>query len=129
MNERRNRQVSAVVGVFLFLVGGSGVVLLGARVIQTPVLLGQMGLLGLAGLFDIVAATDTRLTDRWAWYRWNGAGSILLGLSFPLGLVGSGWAFFLLTSAGGLSLVVMGIDMLAFHGRYTREERLDRDSG
>ncbi|WP_254525270.1 hypothetical protein [Natrinema caseinilyticum] len=127
MNERRHRQLSAVVGVFLLLVGGSGIFLLGADPLQTPALLGQTGLLGLAGLFDIVAATDTRLTDRWAWYRWNGAGNVLLGLSFPVGLAGSGWAFFLLTSVGGLSLVVMGIDMLAFHGRYTRGERLDRN--
>lgn len=127
MNEHRNRQLSAVIGVFLLAVTGGGVALLGTDVLDVPVVLAQLTLLGLAGVFDVVAATDTGLTDRWAWYRWSGIGSILLGLSLPLGIAGTGGLFFLLlTAAGGLSLAAMGVDMLAFHGKYTHGERLDR---
>ncbi|MFA9417482.1 hypothetical protein [Natrinema sp. HArc-T2] len=92
-------------------------------------LLGQVTLLGLAGCCDIIAATDTRLTDRWAWYQWSGLGNVLLGLALPLGFVGSdnGLVFAVVAGIGGLSLVAMGIDMLVYHGTYTRGERLDRN--
>ncbi len=127
MNERRNRQLSAVVGVFLLLVTG-GVALLGTDALDAPAFLAQLTLLGLAGVFDIVAAIETPLTDRWAWYQWSGAGNVLLGLSLPLGFAGTDGLFLLLlTGVGGLSLAAMGIDMLAFHGKYTRGERLDRE--
>ncbi|WP_408957028.1 hypothetical protein [Natrinema sp. 74] len=127
MNERRNRRLGAVVGVVLLLVAGGGLVLLGTDALDAPLLLAQLALMGLAGVFDIVAATETQLTDRWAWYRWSGAGNVLLGLSLPLGFAESGGLFFLLLAGvGGLSLAAMGVDMLAFHGQYTRGERLDR---
>ncbi len=128
MNERRNRQLSAIVGAFLVLIAG-GVVLLVENLFKTPLLLSQVTLLGLAGIFDIVAATDTQLTARWAWYQWSGLGNIFLGLSLPLGFVGSkNSLFFILVAAiGGLSLAAMGIDMLVYHGKYTRGERLDRN--
>ncbi len=128
MNERRNRQLSAIVGAFLVLIAG-GVVLLVENLFKTALLLSQVTLLGLAGIFDIVAATDTQLTARWAWYQWSGLGNIFLGLSLPLGFVGSkNSLFFILVAAiGGLSLATMGIDMLVYHGKYTRGERLDRN--
>ncbi|KDE60079.1 hypothetical protein EL22_11785 [Halostagnicola sp. A56] len=129
MNERHNRRLSGVIGAFLLLVSGGGIVLLGTDGLETPVFLVQVALLGLAGVFDIVAATDMGLTDRWAWYRWSGAGNVLLGLSLSFGFVGSDSLFFLLLAAvGGISLAAMGIDMLAFHGKYTRGERLDRSA-
>ncbi|AHG01125.1 hypothetical protein HALLA_17415 [Halostagnicola larsenii XH-48] len=129
MNERRNRRLSGVVGAFLLLVSGGGIALLGTGGLEVSTFLVQVTLIGLAGVFDIVAATDTGLTDRWAWYRWSGAGNVLLGLSLPLGLAGSGSLFFfLLTAVGGVSLAAMGIDMLAFHGKYTRGERLDHNA-
>nr|WP_246971952.1 hypothetical protein [Natribaculum luteum] len=120
--------MSAIVGAFLVLIAG-GVVLLVENLFKTPLLLSQVTLLGLAGIFDIVAATDTQLTARWAWYQWSGLGNIFLGLSLPLGFVGSKHSlFFLLVAAiGGLSLAAMGIDMLVYHGKYTRGERLDRN--
>ncbi|WP_254762066.1 hypothetical protein [Natrinema marinum] len=130
MNERRNRRLSAVGGVFLLLVAGGALVLLGSNAFDAPLLLGQLALMGLAGVFDVVAATETGLTDRWAWYRWSGAGNVLLGLSLPLGFAESGGLLFLLLiGVGGLSLAAMGVDMLAFHGKYTRGERLDRTGG
>ncbi|ELY80992.1 hypothetical protein [Natrinema gari] len=128
MNERLNRRISAVVGVFLVLAAGA-IVVLGGGLVETAVLLVQVTLMGVAGVCDIVAATDTRLTARWAWYRWNGLGNILLGLSLPLGFVGSGTGllFVVVVSIGGLSLGLMGIDMLVYHGTYTRDERLGRN--
>jgi len=128
MNERRNRQLSAIVGAFLVFIAG-GVVLLVENLLKTPLLLSQVTLLGLAGIFDIVAATDMQLTARWAWYQWSGLGNISLGLSLPLGFVGSknSLFFILVAGIGGLSLAAMGIDMLVYHGKCTRGERLDRN--
>lgn len=128
MNERRNRQISAVVGTFLVLIAvGTGVLV--SNLLETPMLLGQVIVFGLAGIFDIVAATDTRLTDRWGWYQWSGLGNVLLGLALPLAFAGSDGKLLLVvvTAVGGLSLVLPGVDMLVYHGQYTREERLDRN--
>ena len=127
MNASRNRRLSAIVGAFLLLVAG-GTAFLWEGVFEAPVLLGQVTMLGLAGCCDIVAATDTRLTDRWPWYRWSGLGNVLLGVALPLGAVGSDdtLVFAVVAGVGGLSLVAMGIDMLVFHGAYTRGQRLDR---
>lgn len=128
MNERRNRRISAVVGVFLVLIAGS-IALLAGNLLETPVVLLQVTLLGLAGVVDVVAATGTRLTDRWAWYQWSGLGNVLLGVSLPLGFAGSGnWFLFVVVAGiGALSLGVMGVDMLVFHGKYTRGDRFDRN--
>ncbi len=128
MNERLNRRISAVVGVFLVLVAGA-IVVLGGGLVETPVLLVQVTLMGVAGVCDIIAAADTRLTARWAWYRWSGLGNIFLGLSLPLGFAesGTGRLFVVGVAIGGLSLGLMGVDMLVYHGKYTRNERLDRD--
>ncbi len=127
MNVRRNRQLSGGIGVFLILLAGV-TALVGPDLLSEPLLLAQATLLGLAGVFDIVAATDNWLTERWGWYQWSGLGNILLGLALPLAFVGSGDRLFLLgvTAIGGLSLAAMGLDMAAFHGKYTRGERLDQ---
>ncbi|QLG49405.1 hypothetical protein [Natrinema halophilum] len=114
----------------MLFVGSVTLVLLGIDVMEERVLLGQSVLIGLGGAFHIVAATETRLTDRLAWYRWTGAGDVLIGCSLPIGLSGSDSPIYvLLVGVGGLSLAGMGFDMLAFHGRYTRGERLDCDGG
>jgi len=127
MNERRDRRLSAVLGVFLLVVAGSALALFSVGRLETPVVFAQAALLGAAGVCDVVAATDSQLTDRWAWYRWNGLGNVLLGLSLPLGSVGSsdGTLFLAVTGVGGLSLAAIGFDMLVFHGRYSRGARLD----
>ena len=128
MNERRGRQVSAVSGVFLLLVAGTFAALAGRDFLDTPVWSGRILLLGLAGAFDIVAAIDTRLIDRFAWYQWHGLGAISLGLALPSGSAGSGAGLLLLavTGVSGLFFVATGTDMLLWHGTYTRGERLDR---
>jgi len=129
MKEEFSRRLSGIVGAFLLLVV-SGAVLLGMPLSEEPVSVVQLSLLGLAGLADIVAATETRLTDRIAWYRWSGLGNMLLGLTLPLGFVGTddSVAFLVMTGLGGMTLAAMGIDMAVFHGRYTRGQRLNRDS-
>ena len=130
MNEKRNRRLTGGVGVFLLCIGGGILALLGTHALDSPVLLAQALLLGLAGVVDIVAATDTALTDRIAWYRWSGLGNVFLGISLPLGFVGTetpgGFVLLAVVALGGLSLAALGVDMLAFHGKYTRGERLDR---
>lgn len=126
VNVRQNRRLSGGIGVFLLVVAGGALALLGNDALADPVLFLQLTLLGLAGVCDIVAARDSVLTDRLAWYRWSGLGNVLLGLSLPLGLLDTGPDVFLVVVAlGGLSLAAMGVDMLAFHGKYTRGERLD----
>ncbi|ELY84152.1 hypothetical protein [Natrinema altunense] len=54
---------------------------------------------------------------------------MLFGLSLPLAFVESGtWLLFVVVVAiSGRSLRLMGVDMLVYHGAYTRDERLDRD--
>ena len=129
MNERRNRQLSGLIGVFLLVAAVGAFALLGTGMFTEPLFFLQATLLGLAGICDVVAATDSTLTDRLAWYRWSGLGNILLGVSLPLGFAGSmdpsGLALLAVVTLGGLSLAAMGVDMLAFHGKYTRGERLD----
>ncbi len=55
--------------------------------------------------------------------------NVLFGLSLPLAFVESGtWLLFVVVVAiSGRSLRLMGVDMLVYHGAYTRDERLDRD--
>jgi|AntRauTorcE11898_2_1112593.scaffolds.fasta_scaffold07517_2 hypothetical protein len=129
MNVRRNRRLSGVIGAFLILLAVGVVTLVGTDLVSEPLLLAQAALLGVAGVCDIVAATDTALTERWGWYQWSGLGNILLGFALPLAFVGSGEQLFILgvTAIGGLSLAAMGLDMVAFHGKYTRGERLDQE--
>ena len=129
MNISRNRRLSGFIGVFLILLAGGVIALLGTDLLAEPLLLAQATLLGLAGVCDIVAATDNALTERWGWYQWSGLGNILLGLSLPLAFVDSGDQLFILavTAIGGLSLAAMGLDMAMFHGKYTRGERLDQE--
>lgn len=130
MNEQRNRHLTGGVGVFLLLIAGGMAALVGTSIVDSPVLLAQVGLLGVAGLCDVIGATDTPLTGRFAWYRWSGLGNVLLGVSLPFGFAGTetpgGLALLAVVTLGGLSLAAMGLDMLAFHGKYTRGERLDR---
>lgn len=129
MKEGFSRRLSGIVGAFLLLIV-SGAVLLGMPLSEDPVSVVQLSLLGLAGLADIVAATETRLTDRIAWYRWSGVGNVLLGVALPLGFVGTDGsvAFLVTTGLGGMTLAAMGIDMAVFHGRYTRGQRLNHDT-
>jgi hypothetical protein len=123
---QKERQLNALLGAFLTVVAVGAGVLLGSDLLATPMLAIQVSMIALAGICDLVAATDS-FSD-WAWYRWNGLGNMLLGVSLPLGLVGTSWdlVLILVTGLGGLSLAAMGIDMIAFHGTYTRQTSLNQ---
>lgn len=130
MIDGSDRRLSAVAGVFLVVIAAGATVALGGKLFERSALAAQVTLLGVAGLCDIVAATDSVLTDRLAWYQWSGLGNVLLGAALPLGLVATSIDVLLLVvlGLGGLSLALMGVDMLLFHGRYFRGERLDGDA-
>jgi hypothetical protein len=122
-----SRRTSAVLGrVFLVVVAGA-IGSLGGEVLDSPVLAGQVTLLGAAGLCDIVAGRENSLTEQFAWYRWSGLGNVFLGLTLPLGFLGfdAGLVLSCALALGGLSLVLMGADMLVFDGRYLRGEPFD----
>ncbi|MDB9235891.1 hypothetical protein PN419_15545 [Halorubrum ezzemoulense] len=122
---QNQRRLYALSGVFLTAAAAAVTVLLGGDLLATSVLAIQVSMIALAGICDLVAATGS--FGGWAWYRWGGLGNILLGLSLPLGFVGTAWdsIFLLVTGLGGLSLTAMGIDLVAFHGRYTQQTLLD----
>ncbi|ELZ41973.1 hypothetical protein C463_11920 [Halorubrum californiense DSM 19288] len=122
---QNQRRLYALSGAFLTAVAAAVAVLLGGGLLAASVLTIQVLMIVLAGICDLVAATGG--LGGWAWYRWGGLGNILLGLSLPLGFVGTSWdsIFLLVTGLGGLSLTAMGIDLVAFHGRYTKQTPLD----
>jgi hypothetical protein len=126
---RNRRRLNGLLGVFLVGVAVGAGVLFGGNLLGRPALFSQVVLVGMAGICDLIAATDRNPPGHWAWYQWSGLGNILLGISLPLGFVGSSDALFflLVTSVGGLSLAAIGVDMLAFHGVYTHGDRLDAD--
>ena len=132
MNQRLERRLSGVVGVFLLVLVGGFVAVFGGGVPSHPVVLGQMVLLVVAGLLDVVAGFGPASVGPVAWYRLTGFANVLLGVSIPLGILEAGGGpggllFLILVSIGGLSLVAMGLDVAVFHGRYTRGERLDAE--
>jgi uncharacterized membrane protein HdeD (DUF308 family) len=122
MAYRTQRRVSGVVGV-VFLLFVAGVLFL-AGPSHSPVVSVQLFTLALAGACDLLAAVDTRLTRRVPWYKWSGAGSILLGVSLPLGLVPTGgWATDDLGMFGvmllvGVTSAAIGVEMLLFDGEH-----------
>jgi hypothetical protein len=127
MTDRRTHRFSAAVGVFLVVLAAGAAVLLGRELFERPALLAQVALLGTAGLCDILAVVDTGLTNRLAWYQWSGLGNVIFGPALAVGLVGTSIDVILLVVlvCGGLSLILSGVDMLVFHGRYFRREPLD----
>lgn len=128
MNERHERRLAGVIGAFLLLVATGGV-LLGGVLHAAPRTVVQFALLWLAGVCNVVAASCRPLTDRVPWYRWSGVASVLLGVSLPLGFLGSGETPFLaaLGGLGGLSVAAIGIDLALFRGRHTRGETVGGD--
>lgn len=124
VSDRTQRRLNGVLGVFLLGVTGVGIALLGSDLFSRPALVAQIALLGLAGICDVLAVTSRLAVLRW--YQWSGLGNVLLGLSLPLGFAGfASPVYVLLVLVGGLSLAALGVDMLLFHGEYTRSERLD----
>jgi hypothetical protein len=120
MGYRTQRRVSGVIGLALLLfVAG---VLFVAGPPHSLVVSIQLTALALAGTCDTISAVDTQLTDRIPWHKWSGAGSILLGVSLPLGLVPTGgWGtddlgMFMLMLLAGVTIAAIGLEMLFFDG-------------
>ena len=122
MAYRTQRRVSGVVG-FVLLLFVAGVLFL-AGLPHSLVISVQLLTLALAGACDLIAAIDTRLTGRVPWHKWSGAGSILLGVSLPLGLVPTGgWVtddlgMFGVMLLAGLMSAAIGLEMLLFDGEH-----------
>lgn len=120
MAYRRQRQVVGAVG--LALVAFVAAVLVAAGPPHSLLVALQLAALGLGGACDIVSAVDSPLTRRVPWYKWSGAGSILLGISIPLGVVPTGSqegdALFLfgMTVLASLSITAIGVELLLFDG-------------
>jgi uncharacterized membrane protein HdeD (DUF308 family) len=127
MGYRTQRRVSGVIGLALLLfVAG---VLFVAGPPHSLVVSVQLSALALAGACDTISAVDTRLTDRVPWHKWSGAGSILLGVSLPLGLIptGGGWGtedlgMFVVMLLAGVTVAAIGVEMLCFDGEHIFDE-------
>ena len=126
MGYRTQRRVSGVIGlaVLLYVAG----VLFVAGPPHSLVVTVQLSALALAGTCDTISAVDSRLTDRVPWHKWSGAGSILLGVSLPLGLVPTGgWAaedlgLFVVMLLAGVTVAAIGVEMLFFDGEHIFDE-------
>ena len=122
MGYRTQRRVSGVIG-FALLLFVAGVLSLAGPPHSLVVSI-QLFTLALAGACDLLAAVDTRLTGRVPWHKWSGAGSILLGVSLPLGLVPTGgWVtddlgMFVVMMFAGLTSVAIGTELLLFDGEH-----------
>jgi hypothetical protein len=121
----RRRQLSAVIGAFLVLVAVGAATALGGDILSEPLIAVQLIALALAGVCDLIAAIDRLPAGSLAWYQWSGLGNICLAVALPLAFVGGEVFLFGLMMVGGLSLAAMGVDMLVFHGEYTRGNRLN----
>jgi hypothetical protein len=122
MGNRTQRRVSGVIGFALLLFVVFVLVVAGPP--DSLVIAVQLLTLALAGSCDLIAAIDTRLTGRVPWHKWSGAGSILLGVSLPLGLVPTGgWAtddlgVFVVMLLAGVTVAAIGVEMLCFDGEH-----------
>jgi hypothetical protein len=129
MAYRTQRHVGGVVG-FALLLFVAGVLFL-AGTPHSLVVSVQLSALALAGTCDLTAAVDTRLTDRVPWHKWSGAGSVLLGVSLPLGLVPvDGWGtedlgMFVVMLLAGVTIAAIGVEMLLFNGEHIFDEPPD----
>jgi hypothetical protein len=129
MERRTQRRLTAALGVFLLAVSLGVAALLRGALLDAPLLVAQLATLAAAGALDVVAGTDTPLTDRVAWYRLSGLGNVFLAVSLPLGLIESVETLpLVLALLGSGSLAVIGVDMLIFDGRHAYTEPLAADA-
>jgi len=125
MEQDTQRRLSVAVGVFLLVVAVAVVALARTALLDDPLLVFQVGTLAAAGVLDVLAGFETRITERVAWYRLSGLGNVFLGLSLPFGFVGTTETLPLLLSLlGSVSIAGIGIDMLLFDGRHVYSKNL-----
>lgn len=127
MNQDTQRRLSVVVGAFLLVVAVSITAFLRTAILDNPLLVFQVGTLAAAGVLDVLAGFETRITERIAWYRLSGLGYVFLGLSLPFGFVSTTEALPLILSLlGSVSLAGIGVDMLLFDGRHVYSKTLGK---
>jgi hypothetical protein len=111
------------------LVGLVAVVVAVGGAVATPTATAQVGLLGIAGTLDLVAATENPVTARIEWFRLSGVANVALGVAVPVGLLGiagvTGTILFGLTGIGGLALAAIGADTAVYAGRHLYQRPLD----
>jgi hypothetical protein len=111
-------------------VGLVAVVVAVGGAVATPTATAQVGLLGIAGTLDLVAATENPVTARIEWFRLSGVANVALGVAVPVGLLGwnagvTGTILFGLTGIGGLALAAIGADTAVYAGRHLYQRPLD----
>lgn len=128
MDNETYRRFSGGVGIVTIGIAMAFVFVAGVDVLSNPQASVLIGALVLAGALDVVAAVESPITERIAWYRLVGVAHIILGVVISLwfaGAVGTGlvdlaiFAFVLFSTAG------VGIDMLFFDGRHFYQEPLE----
>jgi hypothetical protein len=125
-----HRRLCGVLGGLLLALVVGVVATVGVAPLRAPTLV-QVALLGVSGVFDLLAAVDTPLTERIAWYRLSGVANVALGLALPVGLLdwmgrGTGGTVLLaVTAVGGLALVAVGVDLALFAGEHVYERSLE----
>ncbi|MCX2819844.1 MAG: hypothetical protein ACI9QA_000967 [Methanobacteriota archaeon] len=125
MKQKTQRRLSAVVGAFLLLTSTASVALIPGALLDSPLFAVQVSALGVAGVLNLLAGFDTRVTERFGWYRLAGLGNVFLGLSLPFGFTGTTETLpLVLAVLGSLSIAGMGVDMLFFDGRHIYSEPL-----
>jgi uncharacterized membrane protein HdeD (DUF308 family) len=127
MEQKTQRRLSVVVGSFLLVVAVSVGVSLRVAILDTPFLAFQTTAVAIAGVFDTLAGFDTRVTERVEWYRLSGLGNVFLGISLPFGFTNTEQVLpLVLTVLGGLSIAVIGVDMVLYDGRHVYSEPLSK---
>jgi len=129
-----NRRGCGLLGSGLVLLAVAVAAVLGPALLAAPLVLAQVGLLGVAGALDLVAAFENPLTARVDWFRLGGLANVALGLALPVGVLdwglesGAEGAFLLVAMAlGGLSLVAIGADLFLYAGTHVYGRRVDAD--
>jgi hypothetical protein len=108
----------------LLAVAAGALVALGSGILSEPLLAVQLLALGAAGICNLLGGIERLPMGPLAWYQWSGIGNICLGVALPLGFASGEPVLLAVIAVGGLSLAAMAVDMLVFHGAYTRGSRL-----
>jgi len=129
-----NRRRCGLLGGGLVLLAVAVAAVLGRALLAAPLVLAQVGFLGVAGALDLVAAFENPLTARVDWIRLGGLANVALGLALPVGALDWGLksgaeGMFLLvaTALGGLTLAAIGADLFLDAGTHVYGRRIDAD--
>lgn len=127
-----HRRLCGAIGVGLLLTASAAAALVGVSGLRrAPATATQVGLLGITGVLDLLAAFENPLTERIDWYRLGGVANVALGMALPVGVLGwsghgtGGTMLLAVTALGGLALAAIGVDLVVFAGANVYERPLD----